>query len=27
VVLYPENWRERETDDRASKIRERFRRR
>ncbi len=27
VVLYPVNWRERETDDRANKIRERFRRR
>jgi spoIIIJ-associated protein len=27
VVLYPENWRARETDDRANKIRERFRRR
>lgn len=27
VVLYPENWRSRETDDRAQKIRERFRRR
>ena len=27
VVLYPENWRSRESDERASKIRERFRRR
>ena len=27
VVLYPEGWRARETDDRAQRIRERFRRR
>jgi spoIIIJ-associated protein len=27
VVLYPENWRSRQTDDRARQIRERFRRR
>jgi spoIIIJ-associated protein len=27
VVLYPENWKARETDDRARNIRERFRRR
>ena len=27
VVLYPENWRSRESDERANKIRERFRRR
>jgi spoIIIJ-associated protein len=27
VVLYPENWRNRESDERANKIRERFRRR
>jgi spoIIIJ-associated protein len=27
VVLYPENWRNRQTDDRARQIRERFRRR